>query len=265
MKTTFYAIILSLVFIGCKQGQLEKNYSARAFSASDDFNGFSQSKQDVLSIVKTDSGETKDANRFSVKFKDTTIAIEDNKKVLGSKLAIAKFINTQKTAMLVQIAGKTGSLAPFYIISLKDGKPEIVSLARPSTGKSDQKFTIGLEELTLTSVMMVNNDFIITTVNSRVFPLKRENPDERIQGKFFMLSPDRNTVAFLTDSSIYQVNYMSGTTLTLPVPAKILSQPESINQQIQQNYSWQENNKGISFLRSNADDNRVVDISEFKH
>ena len=264
MKTTFYAIILSLVFIGCKQGQLEKNYQARAFSTSDDFNGFSKSKQDVLNIVSTDSVKANDTSFYSVKFKDTTIAIEDNKKVLGSKLAIAKFINTQKTAMLVQVAGKTGSVAPFYIISLKDGKPEVVSLARPSTGKSDQKFTIGLEELTLTSVMMVNNDFIITTVNSRVFPLKREKPDERIQGKFFMLSPDRNTVAFLTDSSIYQVNYMSGMTLTQPIPSKILSQPESINQQIQQNYSWQDS-KGISFLKPAADDNRIVDISEFKH
>jgi hypothetical protein len=99
---------------------------------------------------------------------------------------VASFINTQKTAVLVQVANETGKMAPFYIIYLKDGQTEVISLNKPSKGAEDKKYTNGLEELTRSNIL-VNNDFFITTINSRVYPVKRQNPDERIQGKFLCI------------------------------------------------------------------------------
>ena len=56
---------------------------------------------------------------------------------------------------------------------------------------------------------------------------------------------------------------MTGETLNLPGPASVLNSATMVNE-IQQNYSWQKNSRGTSFLKENPDDDRIVDISEFK-
>lgn len=264
MKITLYALFLSVVLLSCGLGNTEKNYKARPMGTSEDFNVFPKSKKNILTIVKTDSGALAYADRFAIKSKDTTITIEDAANAPAKKFLSASFINTQKTAVLVQVANETGKKAPFYIIYLKDGNTDVVSLNKPSKGAEDKKFTNGLEELTRTSIL-VNNDFFINTVNSKVYPVKRENEAERIQGKFFMYSSDKTTLVFLKANELYQVNVATGETFTLPLPAELTSAPETMISNIQSDYTWVPNKNGTPFLKKNADDNRVVDIKEFKH
>jgi hypothetical protein len=262
MKITLYALFLSVVLFGC--GSSEKNYKAKPFAANEDFNVFPKSKKNVLTIVKTDSGASAAVDRFAIQSKDTTITIDDAPNAVAKKFLVASFINTQKTAVLVQVANETGKMAPFYIIYLKDGQTEVISLNKPSKGAEDKKYTNGLEELTRSNIL-VNNDFFITTINSRVYPVKRQNPDERIQGKFFMYSSDKTTLVFLTANSLYQVNTATGEVFNLPLPAALINEPETLVGNIQRDYTWVVNANGTSFLKKSADDDRIVDIKEFKH
>lgn len=263
MKITLYALFLSVVLFGCG-GNSEKTFKARAFSASDDFNVFPKGTKDILTIVKTDSGKLAAADRFAINTRDTTITIDDAPNAATKKFKVASFINTQKTAVLVQSDNGKDKMSPFYIIYVNGGKTEVVSLNKPSKGAEDQKYTNGLEELTRSN-LLVNNDFFITTINSRVYPVKRQKEDERIQGKFFMYSSDKTTLAFLTANSLYQVNTKTGETFNLPLPASLTSQPETLVGNIQRDYTWVANAHGTSFLKKNADDDRIVDIKEFKH
>lgn len=263
MKITLYALVLSVVLFGCS-GNSEKTYKARAFAVSDVFNVFPKGSKDILTIVKTDSGKTTAADRFAINTRDTTITIEDGANAPAKKFSVASFINTQKTAVLVQVDDKDGKMAPFYIIYVNGGKTEVVSLNKASKGAEDKKYTNGLEELTRSN-LLVNNDFFITTINSRVYPIKRQKEDERIQGKFFMYSSDKTTLAFLTANALYQVNTKTGETFNLPLPASLTSQPETLVGNIQSDYTWVPNEHGTPFLKKNADDNRIVDIKEFKH
>ncbi|QIL40770.1 hypothetical protein G7074_16770 [Pedobacter sp. HDW13] len=264
MKITLYALLLSVVLFGCGVGNSEKTYKARPVAANDDFNVFPKSKKNVLTIVKTDSGALAYADRFAINYKDTTITIDDAPNAASKKFLSASFINTQKTAVLVQVANESGKKAPFYIIYLNDGNTEVVSLNKPSKGAEDKKYTNGLEELTRTS-LLINNDYFINTVNSKVYPVKRQNDAERIQGKFFMYSSDKTTLVFLTKDALYQANVANGETFTLPLPASLIGEPETLVGNIQRDYTWVPSANGTPFLKKNADDNRIVDIKEFKH
>lgn len=261
MKTTLLALFLSITLLACKPGSNEKTYTPRALMADESFNEFPKSKDEILTIVKTDSGKV---DLSAIQFKDTTVSIKKDPKPLANKFTDARYLNSQKTAVLVQVADGSGLVSPFYIILLKSGKLEVIDLDRPSNGKNDRTVTKGIEEMSRTS-FIVNNDFLITSVNGKVYPIKRQVPDERIQGKFFMYSGDRTTLVFLTANSLYQVNYQTGETLVLPVDANLLNQPETLIGNIQQGYSWVKNNRGTSFLIKNPDEDRVVDIKEFKH
>ncbi|MGM9477402.1 hypothetical protein ACS5PU_13260 [Pedobacter sp. GSP4] len=263
MKITLYAFIISIVLFGCGSSS-EKTYKARPIAANEDFNVFPKSKKEILTIVKTDSGALAYADRFAINYKDTTITIDDVPKPAAKKFLSASFINTQKTAVLVQVSDGSGKKAPFYIIYLNDGKTEVVSLNKASKGAEDKKYTNGLEELTRTSIL-INNDYFINTVNSKVYPVKRQKEDERIQGKFFMYSSDKTTLVFLTANSLYQTNVANGETFTLPLPASLTSQPETLVSNIQRDYTWVPSANGTPFLKKNADDDRIVDIKEFKH
>lgn len=263
MKITLYACFLSIVLFGCG-GNSDKTYKARPIGASEDFNVFTKSKKDIITIVKTDSGTLAYADRFALNHKDTTITIEDASNAPAKKFLGASYINTQKTAVLVQVANGSGKKAPFYIVYIHNGQTEVVSLNKPSKGADDGKYTNGLEELTRTS-LLINNDYFINTVNSRVYPVKRQNDAERIQGKFFMYSGDKTTLVFLTANALYQVNVANGETFTLPLPAELTGEPETLISNIQRDYSWVPSANGTPFLKKNADDNRIVDIKEFKH
>ena len=84
-----------------------------------------------------------------------------------------------------------------------------------------------------------------------------------IQGNFILYSADKTTLIFAVENGLYQVNYLTGETLNLPVPASVLNSATMVRE-IQQNYGWEKNNRGTSFLKENPDDDRIVDISEFK-
>ncbi|GGI29326.1 hypothetical protein [Pedobacter mendelii] len=260
MKTTLAALFLSIALFSCKQEKLEKTYTPRDLRFGESFNETTKSKEDVLKISKIDSGK-KDGDIFELKFKDTLITILDRPKPMATKFLSPRFLNTQKTAAIAQVADGSGLVSPFYIVALNNGKPEVIKLSRPSNGANDSKITVGLQEVSL-STILINNDYVVTVINGRVFPVKRQNDGERIQGRFLLNSADKSTLVFAMANSLYQVNYLTGETFNLPVSAQTLD-PKTILNNIQQNYSWQKNKKGTLFLKEN-DNNRIIDISEFK-
>lgn len=260
MKTRFLLFILSFALLSCKQEKLEKTYMPRALANGESFNEFPKDKGNALKVFKVDSGG-KEGDLFVLKFRDTAILIQDDPKPLATKFYQPRFMNSQKTAALVQVADSSGLVSPFFIISLKNEKPEVIKLDRASTGANDSKITAGLQELSLSTVL-VNNDYIITLINGKIYPVKRQNDSERIQGKFLFSSGDRKTLIFATDNSLYQVNYITGETANLPAPASILD-PATVAKNVQQNYHFKQNSKGSLFLEKN-DDDKIVDISEFK-
>lgn len=256
MKNYLFAVLLALTFTSCKQAALEKIITPRNLTADEDFNGIPKSKSEVLAIIDPDSSGKEAGKRVAIQFRDTTIAIEIGKKPKLDKFADARFINSQKTAVLVQT-----TIEPlYYVISIANGKVEVVDLNRASGSNGERQFLPGLEELTRTS-FVINNDYFITAVNGKVYPIKRQNPDDRIQGQFVAYSRDKNTLVFLTDKALYQVSYKTDETFTQPIARKL----DNVYNEIQQNYTWFTNDRGTSFLKKNADDNRIVDISEFKH
>lgn len=262
MKNIFLAILLSISMFACKQGSLEQTYTPRSLKTGEDFNGTPSVKDEVLSINSV-FNKTGKENLLVIKYRDTIINIRNKQNLLIQQFTQARSLNSQKTAVLVQTDNRIGN-SPFYIITINKGKLEIVDINLVSKNKDDQKFANGIEELSLSS-FVVNNDFLITSVNGKVYPIKRQNPEERIHGKFFMFSKDRTTLVFVTANSLYQVNYLTGETFNLPISPKMFNQDEVIYSQIQQNFSWEKNAKGTFFLKHNPDEDRIVDIKEFKH
>ncbi len=245
MKTTIYAALLSVILFSCKNNENSKTYIPREITKNESFNIYSERKDTAIKVIQLNA-DSKDSGKpqelFSVKFRDTTI-------------------NTQRTALLVQVADSSGLVAPFYLIVNRDEQPEIVSLYKPSSGKEDIKYTKGLVKVGRDGYV-VNNDFFITNVNAKVYVLKRQNDAERIQGEFFMKSPDKQTLVFLEQSSFYQVNYITGQTFTQALSPDARKSAD-IFTFIQQNYMWQKEKNGTSFLKAINGD-RIVDIQEFK-
>lgn len=270
MKLYTSVLLLALAFSGCKHQEEGKIYSPRSLKEKENFNEFQKGAENALAIYsytdKESSAENADKEIFGVKFRDTTVRIQvaaSDKEAVSDHFALAEFLNTQKTAVLVQIADQSGLVAPFYLILLKDGGLDVVSVYRPSSGKGDQRFTKGLSRIGR-SGYLINNDFFITTVDAKVYPLKRQNPEERIQGIHLLNSADKKTLVFLVSSSLYQVHYPTGEVYTQELSADLPKTPEQVFPWIQNNFSWQTNAKGISFLKKNKDDDRIIDIREFK-
>jgi len=272
MKSIFYVLLLSIVASGCQQKKdNEKTLVAREVTAAENFNQFSADKKNILSIFQNKDSEVKKrADRlpnaaYHVKLADTAISIQmnaDDKNSVVNTFSFAEFLNTQKTCLLVQVADNSGLVAPFYVISLKDGQLEAVALYKASKGKEDKKFTKGLDMIGR-SAYLINNDYVLTGVNSKIYAVKRQNPDERIQGKFFINSPDKETLIFMVGSSLYEVHYPTGKVYTLALPAKIPAENVDLFKWIQDNYSWQRDESGISYLKKNIDDNRIINIEDF--
>ncbi|WEK18417.1 MAG: hypothetical protein P0Y49_16635 [Candidatus Pedobacter colombiensis] len=266
MKNIFYALGLSVLLFSCKQQEITANYTPRVLTANEKFNESYDGKDSVFTILqKKDQNTSEIKEEFNVKFKDTLVKIQINKADLNSatdKFASVQFVNTQKTALLVQLADNSGLAAPSYLLALKNGKLDVVSFYRPSTGKEDTKYTTGLNKLGRAGYL-VNNDFFITNVNAHVYLIKRQNPEERIQGEFILNSPDKATLVFLTPSSLYQVHYPSDEVFNEKLTKQAPQTPTEISDWIKNNYSWTKNKKGITFLKF-SDSNRIVDIREFR-
>ena len=268
MKTKLYALLLVVCLYACKEAPKEQSYVPRPLTENEDFNHYPKSPEDVFKVILAASPEQsgKDAKEsFQVKYKDTLIRIqpdEKDKTFLKDRFSLAEVVNTQKTCVLVQIEGSLKTEAPFFLITADQGKVEVVSLYRASNGANDQEFTKGMIRVGK-SGYLINNDVFVTTVNARVYQIKRQNENERIQGKFFMQSKDKTTLVFLTQGAFYQVHYPTGSVYTAPIPRQAPKDMASIYKWIQNNYTWKKNGKGIEFLQY-VDDNAIVDISEFK-
>lgn len=272
MRSLLYALLFFVVLSGCQQKENGQTYVPRPLSANEDFNQFPKDKTNQLAIFQLgDSAIKKQADRipkelYHIKFADTPVSIQLNaadKKSVASQFSFAEFLNTQKTALLVQVADTTGLVAPFYILTINNDKLEVVSIYRASSGADDSRYAKGAIRVGR-SGYVVNNDYFITTVKAKVYPLTRLKEEERIPGIFFVNSPDKETVVFMMPSSLYEVHYPSGKTFTQPLSGKIPTVSADLLKWIQDSYSWQRNESGISFLKKNVDDNRIIDIKDFK-
>lgn len=265
MKTKYYALILSVFLFSCKDTPKEKILIPRPLVENEDFNSYPKDPEDVLKLVKAvdqihDQGVMNEIN--SVKFKDSLIRIQPDPKdktFLKDRFALTEMVNTQQTCALVQLEGNQKAEAPFFLIAAKDGKAEVASLYRASNGADDERFTKGMIRVGK-SGYLINNDYFITTVNAKVFPIKRQNENERIQGQYFMNSKDKTTLVFLTKDSFYQVHYPTGSVYNAPLPKKAPREVANIYKYIQDNYRWVKNGKGIEFLQY-VDGDVIIDMT----
>lgn len=263
MKLYLLALTLMTLVISCNKEENIKTYTPRILTKNEAFNDYLEKKTDSITIYKSNKKGKEDL--LLVKFRDSIVSIQvdpNNSKKTTDNFTFAEFANTQKTCLLVQSADSIGPVAPSYLIALKDGKLDVISLYRPSTDASPKESGLGINRLGRTG-HLVDNDFFITGVTARAYLLKRQNPEQRIQGKFLILSPDRKTIVFATPKSLYQVNYITDETSTENLPADLPQDITSVYQWVQNNYSFQKNRQGVSFLKSN-DNDRIVDIKEFK-
>lgn len=264
MKTTIYIALLSMVMFSCKNNENSKSYVAREITKTESFNIYSERTDTAIKVIQlpTESKEGDSPSElFSVKFRDTTINIHSGDSAKIENFSSATFVNTQRTALLVQAADSSELPASFYLIVNRDEQPEIVSLNKSSNGKEDIKYTKGLVKVGRDGYV-VNNDFFITNVNAKVYTIKRRKDEERIQGDFFMKSPDKQTLVFLEQSNLYQVNYVTGQTFNQPLSADARKAAD-IFTYIQQNFLWQKEKNGANFLKAINSD-RIFDIREFK-
>lgn len=262
MKLYLSVVALIIISAGCSQQEKKvKNYVPRVLVKNEVFNDFPKNASDSISIVKINE-EGKDGY-LNVKFRDTTVSIQTGKSETAkaaSEFASAQFTNNQKTCLLVQLADSSGLVPRPFLIAVNDGKLEVISLYRPSSGKNDRKFSKGVNKAGATGYL-VNNDFFITNVTSKVYLLKRQHPDERIQGQFLLLSPDKQTIIFAVKDYLYQVHYRTNEDLNEPIAPNSPQDIASIYKWITDNYSYRKNKNGVTFLRYN-DDNRIVDMRQ---
>ncbi|WP_276090023.1 hypothetical protein [Pedobacter sp. JY14-1] len=266
MKKAVYLLVLSAVVYSCGKKGPSATYVPRTITVTEKFNDSNDQADSALKIVKYTADEKEEAaskDLMAITFRDTLVNIKLHESDSGAvgKFGFAEFINTQKTAILAQISDNSGLTAPFFVIALKDGKLDVVSLYRPSNGKMDSEFTKGQTRIGRNGYL-VNNDFFVANVNAKVYILKRQKPEERIQGEFLGNSPDRTTLAFLTSqtSSVYQTNYVSGEVLDQPLSKEAL---EDAYRYVQKNFTWQPNKNGTYFFKPGSAEN-PVDISSFK-
>lgn len=260
MKLRLFVLLFSVVITSCQK--TTKVYVPREPDASEDLN--QSPKSSVLTVQKYEATNKKES--FGIKFGDTTVQISSrgNAQSPADRFAFAQFVNTQKSCLLVQTADSTGLLAPFYLLNLNEGKLDVINLNKPSKGNDDARFTKGLTKVGL-SGYLINNDYYVAAVFAKLYAVKRQVPEERIQGLYFLNSPDKKTLVFLISSTLYQVYYPGGETFSQLLSSKAPNDsPEHLYQWIQENYSWQKDPRNISFLKVNVEDNRVRNFSEFK-
>lgn len=273
MTKKIYVLLLSVLLMACHKEENGITYVPRVLTANEDFNTYHQENDNQLVISKYDDSNGGGTGKnpgglkdwFGVKFGNADVRIEsgtEDQKIISDQFAFAEFMNTEKTCVLVQIANQSGLAAPVYLLSVKNHKLEVVSLSRPSKGGDDLRFMKGLTRIG-NAGYIVNNDFLITRVTAKAYVLRRQNPEQRIQGEFILSSPDLKTLVFLTGSSLYELYYPTGEVFTQPLPKGMPSDVAEGYQWIQDNSQWAKNSKGISFLKA-LDPDRIVDIKSFK-
>ena len=263
MKLSLVAAALIILSAGCSQQDKKiKNYVPRILTKNEVLNDFPKDASDSISVVKI--SEPGQEPILVVKFRDSIVHIQNKITDTGERLykfksAAVQFKNNQKTSLLVQLADSSGLAPRPFLIATNNGKLEVISLYRPSNGKDDQKYT-GINKIGATGYL-VNNDFFITNVTSKVYLLKRQHPDERIQGQVLLLTPDKQTIIFAVKDYLYQVNYRTNEDLNEPIAANSPTEAGAIYKWITANYSFRKNKNGVTFLRYN-DDDRIVDMRQ---
>jgi hypothetical protein len=252
MKRLLYLLAIALLWSCTANETIEKAYIPHLINPGETFNEYPSETDSAITfnVHEEKKGKAVGANPrvwYDVKFGDTLVKIQPNKadpNYSNGKFIRGKFMNSQKTSLLVQIADGFNFRAKFYLISLKNHRLRVTELRRPTSKEGDLNY-IGLIALG-SQGYLINNDFLITPVNSKVYFLKRENPDERIQGQYLMRSPDKGTLVFVRPSSLYQVNYQNDESLTVPFEFDA-TQP-GLYMYIQENYVWKSKRPGLSFL-----------------
>ncbi len=254
MKTLLFLLVAAALLIGCSVKEIDKTYLAEPVKPGQKFNDYPDRNDSTITFkAHRDSTATTalGANPkiwYQVKFGDTVVFVQTNPSNTASankKFIRGKFLNTQHTALLAQIADSTGLAARFYIIALKDHLLKVTELYRPTSVPSD-KALFGMVEVGR-SGFVIDNDFFVSYVNPKVYFLKRQKEEERIRGQFFLKSTDAQTLAFLMpNSELYQVNYGTGETYT--VPFGMNASQAGIYAFAEQNFTWKKNEKGAEFL-----------------
>lgn len=259
-----YMLLLSATVLGCSRNEKSQVYVARKLNPQEDLNTRHREGDPKFSIFNfVSEGGPKKGDLLGIRYGDTLIRIQadaQDKNLIHDHFGYAQFVNTDKTCILVQLANGKGLIGPVYIIALKNGKPEVINPYLPSSGKEDRKFTRGVSSAGK-SAYLINNDYLLSAVNAKLYPVKRQRPEERIQGYLFLRSSDNETLVFLVKGSFYQVHYPSGETYTQPITGTISQDDEKgLYNWIQHNYIWVRNEKNISFLMPAPTDNSIKDM-----
>jgi hypothetical protein len=252
MKKLLYLLAIALLGSCAAKETVEKVYVPHLIDPGETFNEYPSEKDSAITFNAHQEKEGKPVGAnpkvwYQVKFGDTIVKIQTNKAdpdYSNGKFIRGKFMNTQRTSLLAQIADGFGLRAKFYLISLRNHRLIVTELRRPTTKEGDLNY-IGLIHLG-SEGYLINNDFLINPVNSKVYFLKRENADERIQGQYLLKSPDKGTLVFMKPSSLYQVNYQNDESLIVPFNFDA-TQP-GLYMYIQENYVWKSKRPGLSFL-----------------
>ncbi|MEJ7558720.1 MAG: hypothetical protein WKF66_10465 [Pedobacter sp.] len=252
MKKLLYLVVIALLGSCTANVSVDKVYMPHLINPGETFNEYPSEKDSAITfnIHEEKEGKAVGANPkvwYDVKFGDTIVKIQPNKadpNYTNGKFIRGKFMNTQKTSLLVQIADGFDLRAKFYLIALRNHQLSVTELRRPTKKEGDLNF-IGLIQLG-SEGYLINNDFLVSPVTSKVYFLKREQPDERIQGQYLLKSPDKATLVFMRPSSLYQVNYQNDESLT--VPFNFDATEPGLYIYIQENYVWKSRKPGLSFL-----------------
>ncbi|TDO22685.1 hypothetical protein [Pedobacter duraquae] len=265
MNRICYILLLVGIITSCNKSEHAEVYVPRLLKGEEDLNvryKEGEAKFTIFNFVKEDKKQ-RVGDLIGIRYGDTLIRIQadpNDKTLIHDHFGFAQFVNTDKTCILVQMPNEKGLIGPTYIIALKNGKPEVINPYMASTGKNDLKFTRGVSNVGK-SAYLINNDYLLSAVNAKLYTIKRQNPDERIQGYLFLKSSDNETLVFLVNGAFYQVHYPSGETYTLPITSKI-AQDDSrgLYKWIQDNYTWIRNSKNISFLLPAPTDDGIKDM-----
>ncbi|MES2827786.1 MAG: hypothetical protein V4687_06520 [Bacteroidota bacterium] len=252
MKKIIYLFFLLALALSCTEDELGKSYPSRMISQGETFNDYpSESDSSITFIGYKEKGSETVTGRnklwFQVKFGDTIVKIQTSKtnpSITNGKFLRGKFMNTQRTCLLVQISDNLGLRANFYLIALKNHRLSVTELTRPSTFKGVNGYA-GLIDVG-SEGYLINNEFLISYVNAKVHFIKRQDPEVPLQGQYYMKSPDHQTFVFLQPNSLYQVNYLTDETLTLPL--NVDARKPGISIHIHENYAWKTKRPGVMFL-----------------
>ena len=261
LRTLSFICVTCGMLLSCGKTEKTQIYVPEIIKPKQNFNDSYSEKDSILRFTRHDEAGGKALGEnpktwYGVTFGDTVVKIQTVKSSPASarhKFLRGKFMNTQKTTLLVQVADTFGLQAKFYIIALKDHRLQVTELVRPA--RYENKNTIGLAYVGRDG-LLINNDFFMTFVNAKLYFLKRQYDDERIEGQFFMKSDDKQTLVFLQPAALYQVNYSANQSTTTPL--SVDPRKPGLHLYIQENFVWKADSFGVSFLKQDKNELAVV-------